>query len=166
MHCDPTHLLSPGNFYNEDIPLEKDKVTFTFVSFPMDRYREFSTSVLHFILDYEKTHGFVPNGIAVYIVKISCQRIAGPCQRSSLGEQFKFSFDPIYHNPNDTDWDTFLISFNTFARENGGRPCLNQTLMLEHDKAYGASAISTGSNTSQRFVSSSLQAFLDRKEDA
>ena len=63
----PCHC--PGNFYDKDVPLEKDKITFTFASFPMNRFTDTdtATSMLNFILTYEQKHGFSPESIAMYV---------------------------------------------------------------------------------------------------
>ena len=156
----------PGNYYDKDVPLEKDKVTFTFASFPMNRFTDIATSMLDFILSYEQKHGFTPEAIGMYVVNISDQRITGPFRAdaggtSTSGEQaYRFCFDPIHFNPNDKAWENFAIAFNNFAKVNGGRPCLNQTLMLDKDIAYGADAISSGNASPSRFVSSWLEQFL------
>ncbi len=158
----------PGNDYDKDVPLEKDKVTFTFASFPMNRFTDIATSMLDFILAYEQQHGFTPEGIVMYVVNISDQRITGPFRADaggatskSAGEQeYRFCFDPVHFNPNDKAWENFAIAFNDFAKVNGGRPCLNQTLMLEKDVAYGAQAISSVNASETRFVSPWLEQFL------
>ena len=79
---------------------------------------------------------------------------------TSREQAYRFCFDPIHFNPNDKAWENFAIAFNDFAKVNGGRPCLNQTLMLDKDIANGADAISSGNASATRFVSSWLEQFL------
>ena len=75
----------PGNYYDKDVPLEKDKITFTFASFPMNRFTDIATSMLDFILSYEQKHGFTPEAIGMYVVNISDQRITGPFRADAGG---------------------------------------------------------------------------------
>lgn len=157
----------PGNYYNADIPIEKDKVTFTLASFPIDKFTEVVTCMLSFIRRYDQEHNFTPKGIVLYFINISGQRVAGPFSggygevlAGADEEKYKFCFDPIYNDPNDDKWEKFLIAFNALAKEKGGRPSLNQSLVLEYDKAYGSQAISYSNRTSSRFVSCWLQQFL------
>lgn len=151
-----TPCRRPGNYY-DDIPMEQNKVTFTFASFPMDEFTEIATSLLDFIHSYETNYAFTPQGMAMYVINISGQRIAGPFLGSK--DEYRFCFDPIHNKPNDEEWESFLIAFNNLAKKKGGRPCLNQTLMLDRDNSYGALAISSD-HTSPRFVSSWLENFL------
>lgn len=174
----------PGNIYASDIPLSKEKIAFTFASFPMNElnFKEVATSILGFIQHYEQNYnGFTPQCIALYVIQISGQRLAGPFVNddshesspssfNNTGHQassnYRFCFDPIYNDPNSEEWKKFLIAFNHFAKEQGGRPSLNQTPMLEHDTVYGATAISYSKEyTSSRFVSPWLKQFLDSKAE-
>jgi len=83
-----------------------------------------------------------------------CADAGGATSKSAGEQEYRFCFDPVHFNPNDIAWENFTIAFNDLANVNGGRPCLNQTLMLGKDVAYGTQAISSVNASGTRFASS------------
>ncbi len=154
-----------GNHYAENLSADKKKLTFSYYSFDRQRLPEVVTAALDFTANYEATNGFAPTGFAVYFVTNSGRRLAGPYS-SGEGENTRegsFSFDPIHNRPLEPEWEAFCVAFNEFAKAQGGRPSLNQTLGLEQDVSYGGTAV-TG-EPSPRFTSAWLQQFYDRRPE-
>ena len=145
---------SPGNLYDLDIPINTPKLSFTNVAFSIEKFPKVMTGILRFTREYEISHNYKPNMFAIYFVKLSGRRVAGPY---SLESTHAFFFDPTTNNPNDEKFMKYLVEFNNYAKSLGGKPSLNQTLCLESDPEFAATALSM--RPSKRFESEWLKQF-------
>lgn len=149
-----------GYRYPIDLPTNVKRLTFSYYSFD---YAEFNTVIekgLTFLQQYQKEHGFAPNGMAVYWVTRSGLRDAGPYAGKGAGTSF--SFDPVYDTPEDPKWAPFIQAFTRWAAENGGRPSLNQTPEIEKEPEFASLCVS--GTPHPRFTSVWLQRIFDAKQ--
>ena len=151
---------SPGNHYDLDVPIGESKLSFSFYAFPIDKFIETFVEALAFVREYKNIHDYTPVGFAIYFVKLSGKRVAGPY---AMRGSHCFSFNPLTDRPNDPKWKAFLIEFTKFAKKFGGRCALNQTLFLEEDLSFGAAALAM--KPSSRFASSWLKQFVNDEEE-
>jgi len=145
---------SPGNHYDMDIPRDTPKLSFTNVAFPIEKFQEVMTGMLGFTREYEATYNYKPKMVATYIVKLSGIRAAGPY---SIKSSHVFFFDPTTDNPKDARFMRYVKAFNVHVKLLGGKPSLNQTLCLETDPTFGATALSI--QPSSRFETEWLKRF-------
>lgn len=116
--------------------------------------------MLKFAKDYECTHKFKPKLFAIYFVKLSGTRLAGPCSHAS---DYAFFLDPTTNNPNDPNFNNFLVELNKHAKALGAIGSLNQTLCLEHDPLFERTALAIP--PTPRFASPWLMQFVNDMEN-
>ena len=73
-------------------------MTFSYVSFDLDRWEDVVASGIRWIERYKERTGFAPTGLGIYFNTQNDQSIA---PHSGKNGGTVFSFDPIYNRPKD-----------------------------------------------------------------
>merc|ERR1712048_577880 len=113
----------PGFEYAVDVSINQRRLTFSFYEF---NYKDFDRVVLEglqWIAAYRRKTGFVPDGFAFYF-----------CTQGNTSKpdvETTFSFDPVFHDPINSEWSAFCEAFSFWARDEGAVPALNQTVGIE-----------------------------------
>jgi FAD/FMN-containing dehydrogenase len=112
------------------------KYAFTFWAFPRGQWLDTMRAYLDFADQYFQTTGFRCNmPLGAYHIRQDANSIL-----SYTYDEEVFSIDPIHAVTDQTAWANFLVAFNDFAAQRGGKPLLNQSPFVkrEHvEAAYG-----------------------------
>ena len=149
-----------GYKYRTDVPIQRARLTFTFLNFPFSSFRDDIKEALQFTWNYQNKNGFSPNGFALYICTCSGKRLAGPF---SHNEKHTFSFDPVHNDPLDSAWEKYVQAYSDWSMLRGALPSLNQTLGIERNPEWGSTAVH--GTPSPRLTTQWLQAFFDAKHN-
>jgi hypothetical protein len=112
------------------------KYAFTFWAFPRGQWLDTLRAYLDFADQHFQVTGFRCNmPLGAYHIRQDTNSIL-----SYTYDEEIFSIDPIHAVTDAAAWATFLMAFNDFAAQRGGKPLLNQSPFVQRahvEAAYG-----------------------------
>lgn len=144
------------------------RLDFTWFEYPQARFQEIVEAYMEFWSAFKKSNnGFEPAAAATYFVRRILEKPHGWFSQTGEGFEkpgFSFTLDPIFHDPNDSQWEMFLRESVGFARKHGGRMAVTQTRFVTREdyvSAPGNVALDEAPNA--RFTSAYFAQFSKAK---
>merc|ERR1712060_43691 len=149
-----------GFLYPDTPPCSGRRLTFSYCVFELQHFSWVVEAGLEWTRKYYETQGdkFMPHGFAVYF---NTQTDATIAPHSGAAGGVVFSFDPIYHQPDDERWLRFCDAFNSWAKEAGAFPAINQTIGIGKHPEWGAQVVD--GEPQSRFLSEWLRPYFEAK---
>ena len=110
--------------------IDENRLDFQYYEHDFSNLRMVVRDSYDFTKSFQQHWGFVPNAWALYFVNRQ-EVIKKPFGLYSGGSGVSFSFDPVFSNPNDPEWQKFAKDYNQLAiHKLGGNPSPIQTQWL------------------------------------